>query len=212
MRRPADLLTLLSLAAVLGGCTLGGSRSASAENDRLRKAMIEKDARIAALEGDKAELIVKLAAGDRTGLRLPPDAAATLPVATGADVGRFSGLLPANSKVAASACRVEFSPRDGHGRFVPIAGRAMVRVLLATTDGTPPRALGEATLDAPAVRAAYRSGLTGTYYECEVPLTAPLERSGDDPAVVVRLELTDAMTGEVLKAERTIRPPARAGK
>lgn len=210
MPRCRDLAVLLAVAGGLAGCTLGGSRSASAENDRLRKAMVEKDARIAALEGDKAELIVKLAGGERRGLHLPPDAAATLPVATGVDVGRFSGLLPASAKGAATGCRVEFSPRDGRGRFVPVAGSVKARVLL---DGAEPRLLGEVALDAAAVREAYRSGLTGTYYECEVPLAAPLERPGEaDPAVVVRLELTDAMTGEVLKAERTIAPPARAAK
>jgi hypothetical protein len=180
--------------AVLAGCRLGGSRTVEAENNRLREVLAASEARVSALEGDVSELRAKLAATDRGAALLP----ATLPVARRVEIGRFSGFVPRDALAPAEGFRVEVTPLDGRGRFVPVAGTLRVRV---TRDGA---TLGEAMLDESAFREAYRSGFAGTYYECRVPLATPLTREGRDPAVTVSVELTDRATGETLRGERTI--------
>jgi hypothetical protein len=97
-------------------------------------------------------------------------------------------------------------PTDAYGRFVQVVGTLVVeaRAVPATgaTDAGAP--VLSTTLRPGAVRDAYRSGLTGTHYSVELPLSGPAQ-AGD---VMLRASFTDALTGATHTANlvRPVRP------
>lgn len=206
-------LCLAALLAPLAGCTVGGSRSASEENDRLRRQVHELTDRIKRLEGERDELRVKLAAESAARRdALPPAAAEALPACTSLEIDTLSGLRPADRARPAEAISICFIPRDGRGRFVQVVGSATVaavKVPAGWSGAEPPTdapVVAAAALTPPQVRDAYRSGLTGTYYEAVLPLRAPVLRatSGTPDSILIHIEFTDALTGQVHRADRVL--------
>lgn len=198
-------LALLACLPLLSGCTLGGSTSASAENDRLRRQAIELNDTIAALQGEVTELKLKLEAA-ATARGLNPDVIQALPVVTRVTMGDYSSVAPPEG--AATGVRVEFSPRDGRDRFVQCVGRVTIEALLlpAAVGASEPRRLGAVTLEGEDLRNAYRSGMLGTYYEAFVPIPPDLADAARKAPVLVRLEFVDFLSGSTQKAEQTIAP------
>lgn len=204
-RAATSAICSLALAMLLSpaGCSLGGSSTVSAENDRLRREVLGLHDQVSKLQGETEELKRKLAAASNA-QSLPPDAIAALPVVTHVEVGSYSNLIPPGG--AASAVRVEFYPRDGRDRFVQCVGQVNIEALLLPADvgKGEPRRIGRLTLDPGALREAYRSGILGTYYEGIVPLESGLSEGSREGSVLVRLEFIDATNNQVYKAERTI--------
>jgi hypothetical protein len=100
-----------------------------------------------------------------------------------------------------AALALVLEPRDGLGRFMQFTGtvRASVAVLIPGRDPLP---AGSTTISPKTLRDAYRSGLMGTHYTIEIPLTW----EGAEPArsVSISVEFTDALTGKAYPCQGTI--------
>lgn len=197
------------LCLALAGCRVGGGQSASDANDELRKKIIDQDKRIVGLEGERDELKVKLAEAQRVREgALPADVLDALPRCTKIEIGTLSGYEPRDPKAPARSVLAYIVPRDGRGRFVQVVGtmKVVALILPATLEqsaaASPEQhvlATAERTLTPGEVRDAYRSGITGTHYEIDVPLREPI--SDRSARVLIRAEFLDALTGQVQKAE-----------
>lgn len=201
---------LVTVLCIAPGCSVGGSKSARTENDALRRRIMELEHRSTQLEGEKAELASKVRERARLDATIDPEALEALPRLTRVDIDALSGFVPADPTSPASSVVIAFAPKDGRGRFVQVAGTARVEALMApgwieTGSRGEPRRLGVVTLAPLALRDAYRAGFGGSYYEATVPLDAPIDRSGKRPPVLIlRVELSDAITGTVQTAERVV--------
>lgn len=207
MRAVATIGAVMVCAAGLPGCRAGGTRSASEENDLLRRDAIQLRDRIADLEGRNRELTIKLESEVRARREsLPADIADAFPVVVGIDIDALSGLRPAG-RGSADRLAVSFVPRDGRGRFVQVVGTATLSVtrLPESADGSGEGAVLAVTDLKPAsLRDAYRSGLTGQFYEVELALASPIDRATESGSLAVHLVFADAITGQTHRASRVI--------
>lgn len=207
--RTAVLATVpLLLLASCGNIRLGGERSVSEENDRLRAEVHRQADEIKALAGERDELKAKLAEAQRAGqTTTPEEVTAALPRVTDVKISMLSGLSPVDRSKPADEVTVTFLPRDGRGRFTQAVGTTRVDAFLSPgPSGGEPTRIAQGTVTPAQLRDAYRSDVTGTYYLIRLPLERPIERAGGNPSVLVRLEFVDAVTGEVHKAERLLQP------
>lgn len=184
--------------ALVTGCTVGGTSSAGAENDRLRKENRDLREQVALLTAQRDEALSKLAGG--------AGVAASSRVA-GIEIGRFSGFAPADAARPATAVLAYIQPYDGERRFTQVSGELTVTATLAPGPGVTGEAveIASRTLSPGEVRAAYRSGLTGTHYTVELPLTPALERRAG--TLTIRAEFRDAESGVAHKAARDVTIP-----
>ncbi|CAG0969835.1 hypothetical protein PHYC_01182 [Phycisphaerales bacterium] len=212
MIRAATACVFLVLLMLSAGCTIAGRRSVSAENELLRRRIIELEKQAALLTGERDELSLKLTETLRAGDFPAKDALESLPVCARVEMDRYCGFDPADPKSPATGVVVGFRPLDGRSRFVQIAGRVRIEAMTLppsiNLDATgEPARVAVATLQPPTLREAYRDGFGGARYEVVLPLQTPIERGpGKTPTLVIRVELTDALTKSVHQAERVIRP------
>ncbi len=207
--KPATLIPLAALTAALAGCTIGGSSSASAENDRLRKEVAELKTRITELEQRNAELEAKLAAAEGG---LSPEALAALPVCAKIEIDPLSRVERGESP----RLTVYLKPLDGRGRFVQIVGELSIHLRGVTTTETdigsgaastpgPVVPIADTTLRSTELREAYRAGFMGTHYVVHLPVDAAALPPADSS---IRLEIhatfTDAVTGQRHEAVYTL--------
>ncbi len=168
--------------------------------DGLRAELVERTrerdefrARVAELETKNAELAL---ARD---VKLDPEAAEAMPALAGVALSSLSTgrLVDANHATLA----LVLEPRDGLGRFLQFTGtlRASVAVLIPGRDPLP---AGSSTVTPKALRDAYRSGLLGTHYTLEIPLT--WEGAEVARAVSISVEFTDALTGKSYPCQGTV--------
>ncbi|MBX3408731.1 MAG: hypothetical protein KF859_02450 [Phycisphaeraceae bacterium] len=200
----------LSLVA-LAGCTVGGQRSSSAENDRLRREVIALKERVRLLEGRERELSVQLAQTTASlAAASPAEIIDATPVVTSIEIDSLSGFSPADPARPAESVVWYVRPLDGYGRFVQAVGAMAVEAIIvdstvgSAASGT---VIAARTLSPRELRDAYRSGLMGTHYTVEVPLGAPIARPpGASPTLLLRAQFTDALHGAVHTQERVVRP------
>ena len=196
--RPALWLAFSAALWPLSACTVGGSSTVAAENDRLRREVVELNTQVKSLEAEKAELTAKLASGGS----LSPEAAAALPALASLELGSLCGYTPTDPAKPATGIDIYLEPRDGRGRFVQAVGTLRVRILPAGEGSAAGAPLAQVTLSPLQLRDAYRSAFTGTHYTVSVPLAPPRQRV----AATIRAELTDAISGTVYTAEHPIGP------
>ena len=212
MNRVALSALLVPIALLLPACRVGGVRSVEAENDRLRQEVLDKDKKQRELEGEIAELKVKLAEANQAQAQHPDEVLQALPRVTSLEVSSLSGFGPNDVNAPATAVAVWFETQDGRGRFVQAVGTVTISafVLAAKVGDDPsqdPQRIASLTLSPAQLRDAYRSSFTGTHYTAEMKLDQPVERGpGRTPSLLVRIEFHDAITGQDLKAERVISP------
>lgn len=182
-------LSLFGVSVLLGGCRL----AAPTEADNTRRENAELRARVAALEARSAELESKLAAtaADRDAA----DVLAATPVVAGIEIDRLSGMEPGVGGEGNRRCTVYVRPFDGRRRFTQAVGTLLIEARAA--DGS---VIAAGSLSVPELREAYRSSLTGVYYEGTVAV--PSGRAGD--VVGVRAVLVDRTTGVRHEATREI--------
>lgn len=201
---------LLVAMGLLAGCTFGGDgRDFRNENDRLRRRNLELQEKVEALEtrlrGQQAE-IERL----RHTLRGPAPTvegvqAGDVPRMSRIELGRMSGLAGADRAGPAEELRLYLRPIDQAGRFIPVAGRALVQ-LITLPEQAPPREIARRAYGPGELDEAYRSGLAGTHYTLKVPLEE-LDLPGE--SLTVKLTLTDGATGHRAETQTLIRlPPA----
>jgi hypothetical protein len=165
---------LVAGAMAMSGCRLGGSVSTETALNQLRAEQVELKGRLAAAEGEKAELQAKLARA-LEGKGVDAEAAAALPVCTRVEIGGLSGVNRAGD------VELLVKTLDGRERFVQMAATMTVSVgkgVLPPLRFTPLQ-----------VREMYRSGVMGTYYLVTVP--GSRWAAGD----VVTVEVEDHATG-----------------
>lgn len=223
-RTLATLLAGLALATLVGGIGLagagcsvrvGGGGTSDAAQARAKAAELEEVARALRLELAEARaLAARTSTTDATIL-------AATPALAGIEIDRLSGLSSAQQLAQGVAIPVHVRTLDGRGRFLQVVGTLEVDAWAVSnaepgTLPTPPAldrteppqgavALARVTLGPIEVREAYRSGVTGTYYEALVVATAPEQPTRS--AMLVRARFTDALSGQVHDASRII--PAR---
>lgn len=190
----SHLVAPVAVALACAGCTVGGSSTVAAENDRLRREVMQLNEKVAELEGERTELATKLGA---TGGGLSVEAVRAMPVVTDLEIGMLSGFAPSDRVTPATRVDVYVTPRDGRGRFMQAVGT--LRVVATGGGGT----LASATLTPGELREAYRAGIMGTHYTIEMPLSAPVVRD-PGPDLVLHVEFDDAVTGKTHRTERTI--------
>jgi hypothetical protein len=186
-----------------GKLRFGGSESQDdvinalrAENHDLKSQVAAKDGRIRELESKVAGPI------DLNALR-------ALPVVASIGIDRLSGWEAKRSPEAKPSAVVYLRTLDGDERFVQVAGSVQVRITASGTGAT----LAEASYTPDQVRAAFRSGFTGTFYVFRVPAPASLAEG-----FTIEVSLSDAVTGKAHAATRTVAPgesvkrPALSGK
>jgi hypothetical protein len=195
-------LVILTACACIGGCTFGGDSTVAAENDKLRRANHDQNLRITALESQlvEARAQVGAAAQSAPNVGYSAEVAALIPRITTITIERLSGFIPhdaGKTDLPATAVVAYVTFSDGRGRFTQGVGTLTVQ---ATYQGS---ALTSTVLQPTAVRDAYRSGITGTYYEIELPLATPLRRAGKTQ-LTIDVTFADAQTGLTHTATRTI--------
>jgi hypothetical protein len=213
MRGPATYtpllcLALLAPAALLPACGLrygGSSQDKVLANLRGENATLREQ--VTNLEREREEWRVKALANAATSGALPAaspatdeaaqlaaQVAAALPAVVALEVDALSGPAPRDP----SKFIVYVQPRDGRGRFTQVVGRLTVRVL---AQDPVERELARADLSPIELRDAYRSGFVGTNYTIELPMSAA--NAQDASSLLIRAELTDLLTGQTHRAERT---------
>lgn len=198
-------LPLVLALALLSGCTVGGNRSVSAENDRLRALVVELEDRAKRAEGERDELSLRLAAAAKSNAAVAADGAANLPVATSLKLGFATGLGTGEPGETATYAIFYVQPLDGLRRFTQVVGTVALEVVALSEDlASDARTLGTLRLTPEAMRDTYRSGIAGTFYEVRVPLQLSAEVPRGS-SVVLRAELTDAATGAMHRAEKIVR-------
>lgn len=205
LRRARQLTLAASCCVALSACTVGGG-SLSAENDALRRQNLDLKSRVEALEGSNRELTAKLSEQSAPGVSAEVQQA--LPRITGIEIEFLSGLTPADHALPATGAVVYLRPFDGLDRFTQAVGTLKLQVLALPQSlaSAKPSLIAESTFPPLALRDAYRSGLTGTHYTFELPLSAPLNRAAND--LLIRAEFSDAVTGQTLRAERIVKARA----
>lgn len=178
----------------LGGCTIGGSSTASAQNDELRRKVAEQQRQIESLAAARDELQTKLAA-KALDAGADPEVAAATPVVSVLEIDSLSTLLPLEAKGPATGLRVHVRTLDGRRRFTQAVG-VMTVELKDGADAT----LAAGRVGPAALRDAYRSSVTGTHYTIETSLANPA--AGTTFTLTVRFE--DALTGRRLEASKEL--------
>lgn len=178
----------------LGGCTIGGSSTASAQNDELRRKVAEQQRQIESLAAARGELDAKLAA-NALDAGADPEVAAATPVVSVLEIDSLSTLLPLEAKEPATGLRVHVRTLDGRRRFTQAVGVMTVEL----KDGAG-ATLATGRVGPVALRDAYRSSVTGTHYTIETPL--PSSAQGKTFTLSVTFE--DALTGRRLEASKEL--------
>jgi hypothetical protein len=201
MRTAHLAITILSVLLVAAGCGRGGR--IAAENDRLRdeirsleSQLRDTNARAEELQTQVQSLMTQLQ--QSTDL---PVVQAT-PMLASLDISKRSHLADTDGDGLADHLRVYLNPRDGRDRFLQIVGRLDLQIALLQVQ-VEPRVLAQASLEAPAVRDAYRSGFAGTHYTFEVPIQPPLALPVE-ASCTIHAQFTDAPSGRVFTADRVI--------
>lgn len=198
MRCPATWSLLL-----LCGCTVTAIKPTEADRNRERVQALEKEN--AALVLRNLELEAALGAAQRQALpgaaTIDPATMASAPFAATLRIGRFSGIVDDSEDGRPDLVRLYLEPRDGRDLVIQVAARATVRVVQRAPDGGDVK-IGSAVLDSTEWRAAFRSGLMGSFYAVDVPLSGSIDPTSP---VDVRVALDDAFTGRRLEASTTFR-------
>lgn len=200
---------LFCTAAVLGlgvlpngfGCR-GVSKNFLNENDELRRQNMVLAQQVRDLEQTIEEKINQL---DRfqIGAQVQSDErfGAALPRLNQVTFGRYSGAVDTDGDGDDDLIRAYVLTLDQNGRFMPIAGRAVLRADQISAD-QPPRAINDRTYGEQAFDEAYRSGIVGTHYTLELALPSPLPTGLDRARVAVFVY--DAVTGVTHSGGQTI--------
>lgn len=199
----AVTIALLS-AFALTGCN-SGKRIARA-NDNLRIEREQLKEQVTALENENAELHVKIAELlQSTDSELSEDVLAAMPRVASIELTRYCSIW---TEGGASEARFFVVPKDGMGRFVPAVGKLMLTIAEGPDGTFEPdsiaknehiEALGTRRLDAIEIRDSFVSGLSGSSYMFQVPLSRTPTRD-----VIFSLRFEDAITGKYYAVSKLV--------
>jgi len=140
-RHTTKTLALGTALAVLCALGCGSSKRIAKTNDALRIQREDLRERVETLEGENAELHVKIAELMQTGdTELSDDVLAAMPRIASIELSRFSIIW---TEGGSSEARFFIVPKDGQGRFVPAVGTLELRVVGTGQPGESPSVLSE---------------------------------------------------------------------
>jgi len=202
-RRHAVIITGFVLNLVfVSGCGRG-ERIAHA-NDELRaeNARLKNENDQLARRGQ--ELESELARTSSPPSTLPEQIRANIPHVAEIKIGGLSHVSSGDGSGPSQTLTLYLHPADGLGRFVQIVGSVSVNAVIVPPDSDP-IAIGRATFGPSQVRDAYRSTITGVHYSFDVPIQMPEgSQARKLDHAIVRVTLTDGLTGKDFSAERSI--------
>lgn len=192
-------------AAVAVTVTLTGCRSGSYENenDRLRGQVLDLEDDAADLRHRVGELEAQLAAANAVPEDVDPAVRANTPRVATLEISRLSHVRWDEADPTAATLVLYVEPADGRGRFLQVAGRLAVNVAVLPAGGAA-RTIGSAALGPAELRAAYRSGFTGTHYTVEIPIEIPNDIDPGVDTCEVRAVYTDGWTGQERAATASV--------
>ena len=189
------------LLASCGPLHVGGSSTASEQNDLLRREVQQ-------LERDKIELekelenrlaqvkVLQQEMGNPVDGE--SDDAAERPMLSGLDFARYSGPVDTDNDGNDDELRLYLRTVDQQGRMMPVAASARVRVVAVPLEGEP-RVVMEKSYTPAELDGLFRSSFTGDYYSLEIDLPDPLPVASKK--VLAKVFLTQTHTGRELEVE-----------
>ncbi len=154
---------------------------------------------VGTLERRNQELEAGLAEVSARPDSLPEEIVANTPHVARIHISRLSHVRDDDGDGKTDTLIVYVRPVDGLGRFVQIVGSLAIHagVLPVGEDAV---TIGRIELSPGEVRAAYRSGATGTHYTIQMPFESPFDASECD----VRVTYTDGRSGRAYNAHESI--------
>lgn len=207
----APWFALGSLVVGLAGCTATVVPPDGLDDARVRAMELER--RVSELEARNSELAAQLSAardaeaaspgpGD-PGAEVREATPRLVSLAFGGGSAEWAGLAKDGSRGA--TVHVAIEPRDGRSRAIQVAGRCEVTVAFVDPAGTA-RAIGHRAYAPLELRDAWRSGLMGSHYAIEVPVTVPEGLPRGPWSVSV--SMTDGWTGRTARWAGSVPAPA----
>ena len=192
-------LTLVTLAMIIStGCSGGGGIS---EGDNLRRQVLDLQKENERLTLREKELTAELRTQSQRPDSLPVEIRENTPRVAAIALDQRSHARDDNDDGRPDHLLLYISPEDGLGRFTQLVGHLSAHAAMLPTDADA-TTIGRWRLTPGEVRAAYRSGITGTHYTIKLPIEAP--QAFEDKVCLVRVEFEDGHTGERLSVEREI--------
>ena len=190
--------TLLLIGLLTIGCTRG-PRNFLNENDELRRNNLQLRKQVDQLQEKVTLRVAEIEKLQQQLERHPAKVeGANVPEVVTLRFDRYSGAIDTDSDGADDHIRVYLKTLDQHGRFIPVAGRALLQAVVINADATA-QVLAQKTFEPTELDATFRTSITGTHYTLDLPLPAPLQSQVDH--VTVKLSFTDAATGTELTHE-----------
>jgi len=214
---------MLVLLAVVALSACGRRHDFTNEADLLRARVLDLEQQVGNMERANAKLEAKLARTERRANRLRPaeetdgpgsadevddaelaEIIANTPRVTRIDLSRLCHFRGAAGESADDMVVLYVTPEDDLARFVQMVGRLSVNVAVLPAAGAA-RTIAQRAFGPGEIRAAYRSGFTGSHYTIEVPIDPAA--AGDAGVVDVRVTFEDGLTGMRHTAHREIAIP-----
>jgi hypothetical protein len=214
------------MAAVLGAAACQAKVLSPTPADQLRRRNVELESKVDALERQLSEVRTALASSealraeaartaDGPSPAMSAEATEATPHLARVGIGSASHTDRAPSGGGCVA-RIYMEPVDGLGRFIQVVGSVSVTIYWSPP-GCDAEVLSCHEFGPLELRAAYRSGFGGTHYTLEWPVepkAAQVQPAGDATGRALawtcgtpahaKIEYSDARTGRVFTAERTL--------
>lgn len=194
---------LLFLATALAGCG-GNAAAVAAENDRLRRELLDTQKQLDAAMDRASELEVSLRSLADRPEGVSAEVFEATPRVQEIEIDRLSHARDSDGDGYAESIIVYVRPLDGRGRFLQIAGEVTVVAAVLPADQNA-ITIARQTFTPAAVRDAYRSGITGTHYTFELPIDPTT--ATDQATCTARVTFADPLTGVEHDAQREIELP-----
>lgn len=183
---------------VLGGC---GNNKIATKNDALRRQVLELRKENEQLRQRETELTIELEQESGLSNALPLEIRKSTPHIASISIGTRSHIRDEDDDGIPDRILVYVNPSDGFGRFIQMVGSLSVHAIVLPPDADA-ITIGRLTLEPFELRAAYRSGITGTHYTIELPIDhLPLP---SESTCLVRILFADGLTGLQRSAEREL--------
>lgn len=192
---PTFALAMISLS----GC---GSSLTSDEADALRRKVLDLEKMNLQMSLRTTELEAELKRQSAEFGELSLEIRENTPRVARLTIGRLSHARDDDDDGRSETLLIYVDPEDGFGRFVQLVGTLTVHAAILPADRDA-ITIGRFTLKPGPLRAAYRSGFSGTHYTIELPIQLSPENSGQ--TCLVRVIFEDGHTGLEHSAEREIK-------
>ena len=172
--------SIVAATILLSGCRIGGEDSTDKVLNQLRAENAQLQKKLDVLTQERSELLAKMVFPKDTTHSLSDEELAALPRCAAITIDSLSGIAPRTQ-------RLDFYIKtlDGTNQFVPVVGTMLLRISRGT------EIVFEKKVSPTELRAAFRSGFTGTYYLFEAGKRDAAELQN----AIFELSFDDALTG-----------------